>query len=83
MDEDSSMEQKTWRVYCFVKRDGFRLDLNDSREGFCQTERGRSFHADGAKTEKVQESTVESLVQGIWRLRVSEAEWRVWEQHHG
>ena len=33
-----------------------------------------SFHVDGPKTEKAQEPTVESLVRGIWRLRVSEAE---------
>ena len=57
----------------------FRLDLNESREGFCQRGRGMSFHVDGPKTEKAQEPKVESLVRGIWRLRVSEAEWRVWE----
>ena len=55
MDEDSSTEQKTWQVYSF----GmifififFRLHLNESREGFCRSGRGRSFHVDGAKTEK-------------------------------
>ena len=31
------------------------------------------------KMQKLWEPTVESLVWGIWRLRVSEAEWRVWE----
>ena len=31
------------------------------------------------KTEKAREPTVESLVRGIWRLRVSEAERRVRE----
>ena len=36
-------------------------------------ERGRSFHVE------VQEPTVESLVREIWRLRVSEAVWRVRE----
>ena len=46
----------------------FRLDLNESREGFCQRGRGRSFHADGLKTEKVGEPTVNSLVQGIWSI---------------
>ena len=58
------------------------LDLNESREGFCQTGRGRSFHVDGLKTEKAWKPTVESLeslVRGIWRLRVSEAERRVRE----
>ena len=43
MDEDS-MEQKKWQVYNFEKRNLFRLDLNESREGFSQRERGRSFH---------------------------------------
>ena len=33
---DSSMEQKTWQVYSFGKRNVFRLHLNESREGFCQ-----------------------------------------------
>ena len=28
-------EQKTWQVYSFGKRNVFRLDLNESREGFC------------------------------------------------
>ena len=79
MDEDSSTEQKTWQVCSFGKRNVFRLHLNESREGFCQRERGRSFHVDGLKTEKVREPRVESLVWGIWRLRVSEAEQRVCE----
>ena len=73
------MEQKTWQVYNFGKRNVFRLDLSESREGFYQRGRGRSFHVDGLKTEKVWELTLESLVRGILRLRVSEAEWRVWE----
>ena len=32
--------------------------MNDSREGFCRTGRGRSFHADGPKAERVREPTV-------------------------
>ena len=48
--------------------------MNESREGFCQRGRGRSFHVDGQKTDKAWESTVESMVRGIWRLRVSKAE---------
>ena len=39
----------------------------------------RSFHADGPNTERAREPAVESLVRGIWRLRVSEAERRVRE----
>ena len=56
------------------KRKVFRLDLNESREGFCRRGRGRSFHVDGPKIEKALEPTVESLVQRTWRLRISEAE---------
>ena len=65
MDKDISTEQKTWQVYNFGKRNVFRLDLNESREGFCWRGRGRSFHVDGPKTEKAREPTVESLVRGI------------------
>ena len=79
MDKDISTEQKTWQVYNLGKRNVFRLDLNESREGFCRRGRGRSFHVDGPKTEKALEPTVKGLVQGIWRLRVSEAERRVRE----
>ena len=32
MDKDISMEQKTWQVYSFGKRNAFRLHLNESRE---------------------------------------------------
>ena len=56
-----------------------RFDWKESREGFCRRGRGRSFHVDGPKTEKAREPTEESLVRGIWRLRVSEAERRVLE----
>ena len=62
MDEDSSTEQKTWRVYSFWKINVFRLHLNESREGFYRRGRGRSLHIDGPKTEKAREPTVESLV---------------------
>ena len=79
MDEDCNTEQKTWQVNSFGKRNVFRLHLNVSREGFRPRGRGRSFHVDGPKTEKAQEPAVESLVRGIWRLRVPEAERRVRE----
>ena len=81
MDGDSSTDQKTWQVqvYSSGKRNVFRLDLNESRQNFCRRGRGRSFHVDGPKTEKAREPTVERLVRGIWRLRVSEAERRVRE----
>ena len=77
MDQNSNTEQKTWQVYSLGKINVFRLGMNESREGFCRRGRGRSFHVDGPKTEKAREPTVESLVPGIWRLRVSEAERRV------
>ena len=57
MDEDSSTELKTWQVYSFGKRMVFRLHLNESREGFCQRGRGRSFHVEGPKTEKAHTYT--------------------------
>ena len=41
--------------------------------------KGHSMLSDGPKTEKAREPTVESLVRGIWKLRVSEAERRVRE----
>ena len=69
MNKDAR-NKKTWQVYSFRKSNVFRLDLNESREGFYRRGRGRSFHVDGPKTEKAREPTVESLVQGIWRLRI-------------
>ena len=83
MDKDISTEQKTWQVYNFGKRNVFRLDLNECRGSFCRRGRGRSSCVDGLKTEKAQEPAVESLVQGIWRLRLSEAEQRVQEESTG
>ena len=83
MDKDISTEQKTWQVYNFGKINVFRLDLNECRESFCRRGRGRSSCVDGLKTEKAQEPTVESLVQGIWKLRLSEAEQRVQEESRG
>ena len=77
MNKDISTEQKTWQVYNFGKRNVFRLNLNESREGFCRRGRGRSFPVDGPKTEETREPIVESLERGIWRLSVSEAERRV------
>ena len=68
-----------WKKKYLEVRVEVRLELKESREGFSRRGRGRSFHVDGPQTETVQEPTAESLVQGIWRLRVSEAEWRLWE----
>ena len=70
MDKDAR-NKKTWHIYSFGKSNVFRLDLNESREGFYRRGRGSSFHVDGPKTEKAREPTVESLVHGIWRLIVS------------
>ena len=58
----------------FCKQKCFRSDLYESRKGFCRRGRGRSLHVEGPKTEKARGPVVESLVRGIWRLRVSEAE---------
>ena len=52
MDKDISTEQKTWQVYNFRNRNVFRLDLNESREGFHWRGRVRSSHVDGLKTQK-------------------------------
>ena len=60
MDKDSSMEQKTGRVYSLGKRYVFKLHFKDAREGFCWRGRGRSFHVDRPKTKKVREPTVPS-----------------------
>ena len=79
MDKDISTKEKKWQVYNFGKRNVFRLNLNESSDGFCRRGRGRSFHVDGPKTEKAREPTVDSLERGIWRLTVSEAERRVRE----
>ena len=63
----------------FGKRNVLKFDLNYSKESFCRRGRGRSFNAEGPKTEQAREPTMESLLRGIWRLRVSEAERRVRE----
>ena len=78
IDEDISMEQKTWQVYNFGKRNVFRLDLNESRKAFCQKVRGRSFHVDGQKTEKAWgtnsgESGVKNLEPESIRSRAESA----------
>ena len=65
MDEDISTEQKTWQVYNLGKINVFRLDLNESREGFCRRGRGKSFHVDGLKTGKAREPTMESGVRNL------------------
>ena len=52
MNEDSINKQKTWQVHSFGKINVFTLHLNDSREGFSQRGRGRSFHVDGPETEE-------------------------------
>ena len=47
----------TWQVYNFGKINIFRLNLNESREGFCRRGRESSFHVVGLKTKKAQEPT--------------------------
>ena len=71
--------RKHGRSTSFRERNVFRLHLNESREGFCRRRKKRSFNVNGPKTEKALEPTVESLVRGIWRLRVPETERRVRE----
>jgi len=52
-------------IYSLGKINVLRIDLNESREGFCRRGRGRSFQVEGPKTEKAREPTLESLVRGI------------------
>ena len=63
---------KHGRPIILRKRFVFKFDLKESTESFCRRGRGRSFHVEEPKTEMVREPTVESLVRGIWRLRVSD-----------
>ena len=51
-------ERKTWQVYSFGKRIFLDIFLFESREGFCRRGRGRSYHVDGLKTEKMRERPV-------------------------
>ena len=51
-------------VYDSGKRNVCRLDLNESRNGFCRRGRGRSFHVDGPKTEKEREPTTNTDRRG-------------------
>ena len=55
----------------YLEKKCFRLHLNESTE-FQSERKGKVIYVDGPKTEKTREPTVESLVPGIWRLRVSE-----------
>ena len=65
--------------HCFRKTNVLRFDLKESKKGFCRSRRGRggSFYVEDPNTEKAREPNVESLVRGIWTLRVSETERRV------
>ena len=61
------LDKDTWnrKHYNFGERNLFRLDLNESREGFYRTGRGRTFYIDGLKIEKAQEPTVESGARNL------------------
>ena len=64
MDGDISTEQETWHVYNFGKRNVFRLDLNESREGFFvgKEGEGHSMLVDRTqKRRKNQQSGVRNL----------------------
>ena len=67
---------KTWQVCCSGKRKYLDVRFEGVQRGFLTERKGRSFHVERPKTEKAREPKVESLVRGIWRLRVSEAERR-------
>ena len=71
-------------VYCFRKRNVLGLDLWVKR-GFLLEKKGKVIWCRGAEDRKGTRSwrsiqpMVKSLVAGIWRLGVSEAEWRVYK----
>ena len=76
-DEDSSMERKFWQQFCrfyiyFVLFYKILSSINLDMVSVGEEGEGHSMWRD--LTEKAREPTVESLVRGIWRLRVSEAE---------
>ena len=79
VEEDSSGAGNMAGLLFWEKKKCLDVWLKESREGFCRRGRGRSFIVEGLKTEKAREPTVESLIRGIWRLRVSGADRRVWE----
>ena len=49
-NEQRSTEQKTWQVYNFGKRNVFRFDLNESREGFSRVTETPSLSPDSQPT---------------------------------
>ena len=59
------MEQRTWQVYYFGKRNIFRLDLNEFKEGFSRRGRERSFHADGPKQKRQWSNSGESGARNL------------------
>lgn len=57
-----------------VKRKEKEVRFQGVRRGFSSLREegeGLNFHVEGLKTENVREPNVESLVRGIWVLRVS------------
>ena len=77
----ASRNRKHGRSTHFGKRNVFRLHLNESMEsivlrGFLLDRKGKVIPCRSTKNRKaaLREPKVESLVRGIWRLRVSEAE---------
>ena len=82
-EEDTSAERKTRQVYCFEKKKKERRNVEvwfkGVRRRFLLERKRKIISCRGAKTEKAQEPTVESLVRRTWRLRLLEAEQRVRE----
>ena len=44
-------------LFFLMQENALRLELKESREGFCRRERGMSFQIEGPKTENAQEPT--------------------------
>ena len=65
-------------VYCFGKRNIFRLDLKESREIFSFGDEGEGHSIErGRRRKRLRNRKVDSLVRGLWRLRESEEYGRV------
>ena len=55
--QDGHLHLHTVPELCDALSSVFRVHFNESRQGFCRKGRGRSFHADGPKTDLLVEET--------------------------
>ena len=78
---DSSMRRETMAGLLFWKRKCFEIKFEGAKRGFLSERKGEVIPCRGANDGKCTGTNiiVESLVRGIWRLRVPEAEQGAWE----